>query len=200
MDIYSQLKKYTDFSLGKSSVKCELLYQNISLNDITFTGYDLNNSKFLEVRFHHCDFSNVYLSGASLCGSDFINCKFKKNIFRKGFCDYTRFKSTTFDLLDSFRTSYYEALFTDIQFQNTKMERSYFDDSEFINTKFINTKLIESSFDNCKFKGVKFVNCDFYKTSFKNVRDLDSIFFENVTLVLDDQIISNLGNEIKSYL
>lgn len=30
MDIYDQLKKYTDFSLGKSNIKCELLlvYQN----------------------------------------------------------------------------------------------------------------------------------------------------------------------------
>lgn len=200
MDIYDQLKKYTDFSLGKSSVECELVYQDTFLNNITFTGYDLNNSKFLEVQFNHCDFSNVYLSGASLCGSTFKNCIFKQNIFRKGFCDYARFESTTFDFLDSFRTSYYEALFTNVQFQNAKMERSYFDDSEFINTEFINVEFNESSFNNCKFKSVKFSKCSFNKTSFKNIKDLDSIFFENVSIFSDSQIISNLGNEIKSYL
>ncbi len=200
MDIYDQLKKYTDFSLGKSNVDYELVYKDILLNNVIFTGYDLNNSSFLEVQFNQCDFSNVYLSGASLCGSTFGHCIFKQNIFRKGFCDCTRFKFTTFEFLDSFRTSYYESFFSNVRFQNSRLERSYFDDSEFVNTQFKNVEFNESSFDNCKFKDVKFEKCNFNKTSFKNVKDIDSIFFENVNLSLGSQIISNLGNEIKCYL
>ncbi len=200
MDIYDQLKRYTDFSLGKSSVRCELVYQNIFLDNIIFTGYDLNNSNFLEVQFDHCDFSNVYLSGASLCGSTFNSCIFKQNIFRKGFCDYAKFESTTFDFLDSFRTSYYENIFVNVQVQNAKMERSYFDNSEFSNTEFTNVEFREVSFDNCKFKNVKFKKCTFVKTSFKNINDINSINFEDANILLDSQIISNLGNEIKCYL
>ena len=200
MDIYDQLKKYTDFSLGRSDTKCELTYQGILLDDIIFTGYDLNNSKFLEVRFNRCDFSNVYLSGASLCGSAFENCIFKQNIFRKGLCDYARFGATTFVLLDSFRTSYYETLFTNVRFQDSKMDRSYFDYSKFEDTEFINVDFNGSSFDNATFKNDKVKKCFFVKTSFKNIKNIDQILFEEVSISLGDQIISDLGNEIKSYL
>lgn len=200
MDIYDQLKKYTDYSLGKSSVKCELIYEDILLNNIIFTGYDLNNSKFLEVQFKDCDFSDVYLSGAALYGSVFKNCIFKKNTFRKGFCDYASFKDTTFDFLDSFRTSYNEAQFVNVQFKNSKMERSYFDDSQFKNTEFINIEFSESSFNNCTFEGVKFKKCSFNKTSLKEIKGFDTAFFEDVAILLDGQIISDLGNEIKFYL
>lgn len=200
MDIYDQLKKYTDFSLGKSNIKCEILFQEFPLDNITFTGYDLNNSKFLEVKFNNCDFSNVYLSGSSLCGSDFVNCLFKNNIFKKGICDYTKFKSTKINALDSFRTTYYESLFIDVNLQKSKIESSNFDDSEFINTEFISTDFIDSSFDNCKFKGTKFINCNFNRTSFQNVNGLDSLYFENVSILVNEHKMVNLGNEIKSYL
>lgn len=117
MDLLTKLKKYTEFSMGLSNEVCELIYQDTSFDGIVFTGYDLNNSSFLEIVFNECDFSNVYLSGASLCGSNFNRCEFSDNIFRKGKADNSRFSSTVFKNLDSFRTTFYESKFLMWKFQ-----------------------------------------------------------------------------------
>lgn len=44
MDIYENLDKYTKYSFGEIKEECELVYEDIELNNIDFTEYDLNNS------------------------------------------------------------------------------------------------------------------------------------------------------------
>ena len=64
VDILKELQNYMDYSLGKSSERIEIKYVNTSFKELVFTGYDLNNTEFLEVSFAQCDFTDVYLSGS----------------------------------------------------------------------------------------------------------------------------------------
>lgn len=59
MDILKELQNYTDYSLGKSSERIEIKYVNTSFKELVFTGYDLNNTEFLEVSFAQCDFTDT---------------------------------------------------------------------------------------------------------------------------------------------
>ena len=76
------------YSLRKLDEKIEIRYESTSFHDLIFTGYDLNNTEFLEVEFINCDFSQVYLSGSNLSGSTFEKCIFKDNMFKKGKAEY----------------------------------------------------------------------------------------------------------------
>lgn len=91
MDILKELQSYTEYSLGKSNRIIEIKYADTSFAELVFTGYDLNNTEFLEVAFNQCDFSDVYLSGSNLSGSvfdqyifnnvKFIECILNETIF-----------------------------------------------------------------------------------------------------------------------
>ncbi|MEI4803847.1 pentapeptide repeat-containing protein [Bacillus sp. FJAT-51639] len=201
MDIYIQLKKYTEFSMGQSNEVCELIYQDTFINGIVFTGYDLNNSSFLEVVFNSCDFSNVYLSGASICGSTFNECIFLKNTFRKGKADYSIFNSTNLGELDSFRTSFYESQFLNVILKDSKLERCYLDESIFSNVKFENVKFLSSTFNNSTFKNVHFINCHFEDSTFQNVTNFHEVHFVDSSITIDGELKNGLSsNEIKAFL
>ncbi len=60
------------------------------------------------MNFKGCDFSKVYLSEASLCGSTFEN-----NIYIKGNSDYAIFKKSNIAGINAFRTSFYECNFSE---------------------------------------------------------------------------------------
>jgi len=199
MDLITNLQKYTEYSLGKTKEKCSLIYQDVTINNIDFSPYDLNNSSFLEITFNNCDFSKVYLSGASLCGSIFNQCIFLYNTFKKGNADYTEFISTEIKNMDSFRTSYNETSFQDVKIIESQLERSYFDDSKFTNVTFINTNFIECSFNNSKFDNVIFIGCHFEQTNFQNIMEVNNINFNNVSIKIEDGIKTNLNNEIRQY-
>ena len=78
MDIYEKLDRYTKYSFGIIKEKCDLIYEDIELDKINFSKYDLNNSTFAGVVFKECDFSGVYLSGSFFGGSIFKQCILKK--------------------------------------------------------------------------------------------------------------------------
>lgn len=201
MDLFTKLKKYTEFSMGLSKEVCELIYQDTSFEGIVFTGYDLNNSSFLEVVFNSCDFSNVYLSGASLCGSTFNRCEFLGNIFRKGNADYSTFNSTVLKNLDSFRTTFYESQFFDVKVSNSKLELTYMDDSTFSEVEFENTEFLSSTFNNSTFKNVKFINCCFENTKFLNITGFDEVHFVNSSIIINGELKIGLSShEMKNLL
>ncbi len=182
-DIYKDLQKYTDKTFGRIKTSFKLLYVGVTLDNIVFTGYDLNGAEFYDVIFNDCDFTDVYLSLACLNGSKFNNCIFKNNIFRKGECDSAIFRSTTIDRLDSFKTEYWRSEFYDTKISNSKIFRGYFDEGIFSNVVFENVKFIELSFEDCKFDNVKFINCSFDKFRFGNSEGLDKVVFENVNII-----------------
>lgn len=201
MDLFTKLKKYKEFSMGLSEEVCELIYEDTSFDDIVFTGYDLNNSNFLEVKFNSCDFSKVYLSGATLCGSVFDKCKFSENTFRKGNADYSIFNSTEINRFDLFRTTFYESQFNNVNVFDSKYELTYLDDSHFLEVVFKNTQFKSASFNDSTFKNVKFINCYFEKTTFQNITGFSETQFINSTIVINGESKSGLSNhEMKTLL
>jgi len=199
MDIYEQLKKYTDYSLGLSNEKSNLYYEDISLNKIIFTNYDLNNSSFLEVNFIACDFSQVYMSGASLCGSTFEECIFKDNVYKKGNSDHAIYIKSNFEGMDAFRTSFYECTFSELTIIDSDMRNCSFSDANFSNVIFKNVNFDSSSFNSSVFKNVKFIDCTFEKLRFDAAIGIESVDFENTNIRIDGETKRFLGNEIKNY-
>ena len=182
MDILNDLQKYTDFSSGKSKERIEIKYIESSFQNLRFTGFDLNNTEFLEVTFSGCDFTNVYLSGSNLSGSIFKKCIFKNNIFRKGKAEYVIFDQTDINNMDAFRSSFYEASFNDIVIVESQIANCFFSRSSFSNTVFKNVDLTSTNFSHAKFNNVKFVECILDKTNFENAIGLESVEFLNTSL------------------
>lgn len=196
MDFITTLKKYTEYQKGISKEVVKLLYEDTSFNNTVFSGYDINYSSFLEVIFNNCDFSTVYMSGASMCGSSFNNCIFLNNRFRKGVAEYAKFSKTDLLCIDTFRTSFYETAFENLNIVEAKMIRSWFEGAHFFNVKFIKTDLTEANFSNSTFKNVIFEDCNFIKTKFNNTKGLDQVEFINSSIIINGEIKTNLGNEI----
>lgn len=169
VDILKKLQRYTDYSLGKSSERIEIKYVDTTFTELAFTGYDLNNTEFLEVSFEQCDFTDVYLSGSNLSGSIFDQCIFNNNIFRKGKAEYVSFNQTDIKGIDSFRTSFYGASFKDLVIENSMMNNCLIARSFFSNVVFRNVNLTNTSFKSSEFKNVEFVECNLSGTIFENV-------------------------------
>lgn len=143
----------------------------------------------------------MYLSEASLCGSNFNRCEFSDNIFRKGKADDTRFSSTVFKNLDSFRTTFYESKFFDVEISNAQLELTYMDDSTFSEVEFKNTRFSSSTFNNSTFKNVKFLNCHFENTKFLNITGFDEIHFVNSSITIHGELLVGISShEMKSLL
>ena len=47
MDLKENLIKYTEYSKGDITKKCSLEYEDIDITNLSFSGYDLNNSYFV---------------------------------------------------------------------------------------------------------------------------------------------------------
>ncbi len=102
--------------------------------------------------------------------------------------------------MDSFRTSYYETTYHNVEIIESQFERCYFDDSNFTNVTFLNTNFIECSFNNSKFKNVKFIECHFEQTNFQNIVETNNLYFNNASIKVEDGLKTNLDNEIRQYL
>ena len=142
MNILAELQKYTDYSLGKSKEQMEIKYENTSFEKLVFTGFDLNNTEFLEVIFNNCDFTDVYLSGSNLSGSTD---------------------------LDSFRTSFYGSCFNDLIIENSIMKNCFIARANLSNIVFKNTDLTNTSFKHSMFSNVRFVDCKLDGVNFEDV-------------------------------
>lgn len=177
VDILKNLKSYTDYSLGKSSERIEIKYVDASFKEIVFTGYDLNNTEFLEVLFNQCDFTDAYLSGSNLSGSTFNHCIFDNNIFRKGKAEYVSFNQTNIKKIDSFRTSFYGASFNDLVIENSLMSNNFIARSSFSNVVFKNVNLADANFSNSRFSNVKFIECILSRTIFDDACGLEYVKF-----------------------
>ena len=169
MNILAELQKYTDYSLGKSKEQMEIKYEDTSLEKLVFTGFDLNNTEFLEVIFNNCDFTDVYLSGSNLSGSTFEECILKRNTFRKGKAEYVTFRQTVITDLDSFRTSFYGSCFNDLIIENSIMKNCFIARANSTNIVFKNTDLTNTSFKHSKFSNVRFVDCKLDGVNFEDV-------------------------------
>lgn len=191
MDIDDLLKRYTAYSLHESDVPVEVLIQEMKIDNFDFSKYDLNNTLWLEVLFSQCDFSDVYLSGASICGSEFFECIFKNNRFVKGKADYATFKNSSIVKLNAFRTSFYEALFDNVVISDSKIVVCMINKANFSKVKFVNTDLRESSFQDAVFKDVIFSNCILDNNNFNNI---EGIHFDNVSWEMDGVMTTGLGD------
>lgn len=200
MDLLENLKRYTDFSKGISNEPCELLYEDICLDNIVFTNYDLNNSKFLEVQFKNCNFAEVYLSGASLCGSLFEECIFENNIFKKGMADYARFLKSDFNAIDAFRTSFYATNFEDLKIENSLFKNCHIGRAKFVNVIFENTDLSKANFNDSVFENVTFQDCYLDETQFKGLIGLENTMFYNTNIMIDGELKTILGNKVKEVI
>ena len=200
MDIYTQLQKYSDYSSGKSEESCELQYENVTLDNVDFRGYDLNNSSFLEVIFNRCDFSGVYMSGAFFCGSTFNNCILSENIFRKAKASYATFEATSIDKFDVLKVEYFHSISKEMTISNSSFVRGHFYDASFEHIVFRNTTFNMSLFDKSTFTNVEFINCKFENTDFKDVIGLENIEFSNASILIDGVWNDGLNNEIKELL
>lgn len=177
MELLTKLQKYTDYSLGKSKEKLEIKYEDTSFDNLTFIGFDMNNTEFLEVIFTNCDFSDVYLSGSNLSGSTFEKCIFKRNMFRKGKAEYVTFNRTMINGLDSFRSSLYQSEFHDMIINDSLMKNCFIARATFSNIIFKNTDLTDANFNYSKFSNVKFINCILNGTKFENTLGFEKIEF-----------------------
>lgn len=177
MELLSELQKYTDYSLGKSKERLEIRYEDTSFDDLIFTGFDMNNTEFLEVIFSNCNFSDVYLSGSNLSGSTFEKCIFKRNMFRKGKAEYVTFNQTIINGLDSFRSSLYGSEFYDMIINDSLMKDCFIARANFSNIVFKNADLTDANFNYSKFSNVKFINCILDGTKFENTVGLDKVEF-----------------------
>lgn len=173
VDISKKLQRYTDYSMGKSSEKIDIKYVDASFKEFVFTGYDLNNTEFLEVLFDQCDFTDVYLSGSNLSGSIFNHCILNNNIFRKGKADYVSLIQTNIKSMDSFRTSFYGTSFKDMCIEGTMMCNCFIVNAFFSNVVFRNVNLTNTNFKNSTFDNVKFIGCILVKTIFDDVCGLE---------------------------
>ncbi|MEX3745734.1 pentapeptide repeat-containing protein [Lysinibacillus xylanilyticus] len=171
----------------------------MTLYNTIFTDYDLNNSSFLEVNFKGCDFSKVYLSGASLCGSFFEDCIFKDNIYIKGNSDYAIFKKSNIAGTNAFRTSFYECDFSEMTIIDSEMRNCSFINASFSNVIFKNVNFDISSFHSSIFHNVKFIDCSFEKLRIDEAVGIESVDFKNTTIILNGETKIYLGNEIKNY-
>lgn len=200
MDIYSELKKYTEYQNGVTDIEAKLIFEDITLEKIKFKGFDINYSSFLEVVFNNCDFTEVYMNGASLCGSSFLDCTFNNNKFRKGNAEYTNYIKTNLIAMDSFRTSFYKSTFENVMIEEGTLNRSWFESTNLSNVSFIKTDLSEVDFSNSIFCDVKFEDCIFSNTSFNKVNGLSNTTFNNCTITINDEVKKNIGNKIKQML
>lgn len=200
MDLLDSLKKYTEFSMGMSNEMCELIYEDTCFEDVIFTGYDLNNSKFLEVQFNKCNFSKVYMSGASLCGSLFNKCVFEDNIFKKGMADHARFLKSDIKGMDAFRSSFYETKFEDMKISDSLIKNCHLGRAKFMNVIFENTDLSKTNFNNSVFNKVIFKNCFFADTQFKDILGYEEINFFHSSIMINGVPQNLLGNEIKDII
>ncbi|MDL2302260.1 pentapeptide repeat-containing protein [Lachnospiraceae bacterium OttesenSCG-928-D06] len=199
MDILDILKKYKEYNEGKSKELIELLIEDQFFTELDFSDLDINYGKLLETTFEKCNFTDVYMSGASLCGSSFKNCIFSKNMFQKGRADYAYFFNTDLNYFDGFRASFYETEFENLRINISLLKSCHLSNTMFKKVLFINTDLSDTNFSNANFENVKFIKCHFENTIFKNNKGMDKLTFENVDLQLGSDLKKGIGNEIIRY-
>jgi uncharacterized protein YjbI with pentapeptide repeats len=200
MEFMEKLKKYTDYQNNLSTEVTEFIYEDIELDGIVFTGYDLAYALLLGVLFNNCDFTDVYLSEAMLNVSIFQKCIFHNNIFRKGDANRIKLIDTNISKLDSFRTYYFSSSLQNVNISDSELFRSPFNGSDFSNVTFNNVKLVQGAFDESQFVNVKFINCHFDDTTFKDIKGAEEIEFINASITIDGVTRQGLGNEIKDIL
>lgn len=199
MDIFEKLQKYTDYSLRRSDEKIEIQYMDTAFEGLTFTGYDLNNTRFTKVKFNECDFTDVYLSGSNLSGSTFKHCIFNNNIFRKGLAHYALFENTDLKKLDAFRTSFCDATFNNLLIEDSIIKRCLISDAAFTNVVFRKTDLSDTSFIHSKFTNVKFVECVLNNTKFID-NFVDVLCLEGVEFIDCNRDIDGLLIDYEEWL
>lgn len=178
MDIINDLKQYTEYSKGDISKKCKLEYEDISIKEVDFSKYDLNNSFFLGVKFLNCNFDNVYLSDSNFGGSIIDGCEFRNNVLKKASWDDMRFEKVNVKLLEAFRTTFLYGMFIDTNFEECNFEKCSFSESMLKNVYFTGCTISDTDFRNCKFKNVHFRKCKFINVKFDENLNGQAVFFD----------------------
>lgn len=172
MSFKEEMQAFSEYSRGESKQKRSLEYEDIKIENFNFTGYELNDSKFLGSKFIKCNFDSVYCSRSNFSGSELVNCLFINNELQKATWDYIEVCDTYFYHLNAFRTDFF-----DISLNNCKFEKCIF------------TKCNFTRLENAEIKNVVFKFCDFDTVSFKDCIFQNVVFeqckFQNIVLEKD---------------
>lgn len=160
MNIIDNLIKYTAYSKGEISLECDLHYEDIEIDEVDFSPYDLNNSYFGGVTFKKCCFTKVYLSGSNFGGSIMEECVFNSNELKKSSWDDMKFIYTNFKNLDAFRTTFLYGQFKECVYEQCFFSRCLLSNSVFDNVKFVNCKFEDVNFSESIFKNVIMEKCE----------------------------------------
>jgi len=135
----------------------------------SFKRSKLNNVKFRESTFDHCNFTGSILERVIFDN----NCKFSSVNFLRSI-----FKSCTFNSEETMHgINFSSSTLDQVDFSNVQLRGSYFNNAKILNSTFLNCCIRSTSFDNCIFKECLFQNCNM-----KNL-NLEFSTFLNVKLI-----------------
>ena len=174
MDFKEKLQVYSEYSKGKSNQEYQLIYEDITIENFDFTGYELNDSKFLCVTFIKCTFDSVYCSHSNFSGSELVNCIFINNELQKATWDFIDVSDTLFHNLNAFRTDFF-----DINLNNCKFEKCIFTKCNF--TRLENAEIKNVVFNLCDFDTVNFKDCVFHNVIFEKCKFQNTKLEEKIT-------------------
>lgn len=186
MNFEEELKAFSKYCRGESKQECKLEYEDINVENFNFTGYELNDSIFVDVRFIKCNFDSVYCSRSNFSGSELENCIFINNQLQKATWDYVIARETSFYNLKAFRTDFLDIILDNCKFENccfTKCNFTRLEEGEIKKVIFKTCSFDAVSFKACKFKDVIFEECTFKDTFFE--QNHDGIRFINCNDLVD---------------